>query len=357
VAAKRKTSKQTQSKVSSSSEQKKQKKRNKRLKRIAILAAVLLVCYIILWIFTPSSTVQTSSPVIVGQSLELPALRDNETIIMHTGYSLVYDEEHEQALWVAYDLTRSEVLGTHERADDFRVDPKIKTGSATLEDYRGSGYDRGHLIPAADLSWSEQAMSESFYLSNMSPQDPSFNRGIWSSLEAVVRNFAFTKGTVYVATGPVLTDGPYKKIGSSGVSIPKHYYKVILDASENHPVAIGFILPNEGSNKELSSFAVSVDEVEKITGIDFFTNLDDKIENRIEQTVSLRDWDFNRFQATDELRSMYAGTTDQKAVEPVRQKGILGFINTVMVLMKREIRALVMPFVPLALKPTVSNLF
>ncbi len=137
----------------------------------------------------------------------------------------------------------------NERGDDFRSDPLIPSESASLNDYRGSGYDRGHLIPAADLSWSEEAMSGSFYLSNMSPQEGQFNRGIWSKLEATVRNFADTEGSIYVVTGPVLSDGPYDTIGENEVSIPNQYYKVILDYREPDLKSIAFLLPNEGSKK------------------------------------------------------------------------------------------------------------
>ena len=105
-----------------------------------------------------------------------------EQIVNHLGYSLSYNEKNEQASWVAYELTADQVRGTVKRKDSFRSDPLIKTGSASLSDYKGSGYDRGHLAPAADMKWSTTAMSESFFMSNMSPQLPGFNRGIWKKL-------------------------------------------------------------------------------------------------------------------------------------------------------------------------------
>ncbi|MDZ7792136.1 MAG: DNA/RNA non-specific endonuclease [Spirochaetia bacterium] len=121
----------------------------------------------------------------------------------HTGYTLSYSEEHEQAEWVAYKLTIEELQGDVERTDNFREDKKVDTETASLSDYRGSGYDRGHLAPAADFSWSEEAMSDTFYLSNMSPQKPGFNRGIWRSLESQVREWAIRDKALLVVTGPV----------------------------------------------------------------------------------------------------------------------------------------------------------
>ena len=166
----------------------------------------------------------------------------------------------------------------------------VLTGSAELDDYRKSGYDRGHMAPAADFRWSEEAMSDTFYLSNMSPQDPSFNRGIWADLEAAVRVMAYENNAVYVVTGPVLTDGPYETIGENEVAVPNEYYKVVLDYEEPEVKAIGFILPNEGSSKSLESFATTVNEVEEKTGIDFFPSLPDDQEEMIEGELDLSKW-------------------------------------------------------------------
>ena len=226
------------------------------------------------------------------ENLELPSPIAGEEIIKHTGYTLSYNEENELPSYVAYELTKDEVLGPVERNDSFREDPYVRTGSATLEDYRGSGYDRGHMAPAADFKWSEKAMEDTFYMSNMAPQDPSFNRGIWADLEAVVRNMAYDEGTIYVVTGPVLTDGPYKTIGENKVSVPKNFYKVVLKYDGDNSKAIGFVLENENSDRDIESFALSVDEVEKITGIDFFPLLEDTIEKNVERKEDTSDWTF-----------------------------------------------------------------
>ncbi len=229
--------------------------------------------------------------VLYAQNIGLPFYTDSDQIVSHTTYTLSYSEKHEQAFWVAYKLTAGHLTGTVSRTDNFRSDSKVKTGSASLADYKGSGYDRGHLAPAADFKWSPVVMSESFYMSNMSPQHPSFNRGIWKKLEGTVRNWAADNEEIYVVTGPVLT-GTYPAIGPNHVSIPEYYYKVILDYKEPELKGIGFIMPNMKSGRSLQSYAVTIDEVERVTGIDFFHALDDAIEEQIESTLKVSQWSF-----------------------------------------------------------------
>lgn len=207
-------------------------------------------------------------------------------IIHHTYYTLAYSEDDEQAYWVFYHLTPESINGNQSRTDDFRADPAVSTGSAVLADYSGSGYDRGHLCPAADMALNKTSMSESFFLSNMSPQAPSFNRGIWSTLESKVREWALKYDGLYVVTGPILTK-KLGKIGVDEVTIPASYYKVIYDETNG---MIGLVLPNVGSKQPLSDFVISVDSVESLTGIDFFPGLDDKTENQLEKEVSPSKW-------------------------------------------------------------------
>jgi len=226
-----------------------------------------------------------------SQSIGLPNYTQSDQIIFHTAYTLKYSEQHEQASWVAYSLKSSHTTGTVGRTNDFREDYKVKTGSASLSDYKGSGYDRGHLAPAGDMKWSSTVMSESFFMSNMSPQLPGFNRGIWKKLEGSVRNWADDNGEIHVVTGPILT-GSYPSIGSNQVSIPNYYYKVILDYKEPEIKGIGFILPHQKSKSSLQSFAVTIDEVERKTGIDFYHSLPDEIENQIESSIDVSKWSF-----------------------------------------------------------------
>jgi len=225
----------------------------------------------------------------VQPSLDYLPTSSGHQIVRRKYYILAYSEEHEQAAWIAYELTEREVGGSYERTDDFREDPDIATGSATLEDYYRSGYDRGHLAPAGDMKFSEEAMSESFYMSNMSPQEPAFNRGIWRELEEEVRELAVQNGSLYVVTGPVFGKRN-KRIGKNRVSVPRAFYKVLLDYTEPEVKAIAFLLPNQGSQQEVYDFAVSIDSVEQVTGIDFFPALPDLEENQLESDIEVGLW-------------------------------------------------------------------
>lgn len=225
---------------------------------------------------------------------EIPAIQNYELqpisageILKHTYYTLAYSEENEQASWVYYQLTPELINGTQTRTDDFRADPAVKTGSASLNDYKGSGYDRGHLCPAADMTLNYTSMSETFYLSNMSPQVPGFNRGIWSTMEEQVRKWVLKFDGLDVSTGPIFIDN-LGKIGSNNVTVPGYYYKVLY--SEKNKIMIGLVLKNEASTKNLEQFVVDVDSIEELTGIDFFSGLDDKLENQIEGRIPTNEW-------------------------------------------------------------------
>ena len=221
--------------------------------------------------------------------LEIPFVSTSEKPIFHTGYTFLYAEKYEQASWVAYQLTSEETVKRYNRTDRFLEDHQVKTGSATDYDYKHSGYDRGHLAPAADMGWSSNTMAESFYYSNMSPQEPSFNRGIWKKLEEQVRTWAMDYQAVYVVTGPVLK-GNLSFIGPNQVAVPNYYYKVLLDTESNPKKAIGFILKNEGSKGQLIEYAVSIDSVERFTGIDFFPGLEDGLEQKLESSFCGSCW-------------------------------------------------------------------
>jgi endonuclease G, mitochondrial len=213
-------------------------------------------------------------------------------IIAHSAYSLGYSETHEQAAWVYYLLTKEETKALYERTDRFVEDPLVATGSASNADYAGSGYDRGHLAPAADMAWSAESMAESFYFSNMSPQDPSFNRGIWKKLEEQVRNWAVYYDSIYVVTGAVLQDS-LPSIGVNHVAVPRYYYKVLLDLDYSHFQSIGFLLPNQKSSEALTHFIVSVDSIEQLTGIDFYADLNDSLENTFESRSEPDQWNWD----------------------------------------------------------------
>ena len=205
-----------------------------------------------------------------GQCDLLPTSTTHE-IVKHTYYTLSYSKKDEQAEWVAYLLTHSMLTHKSERGNNFRPDPAVPSGSAQLADYNKSGYDRGHLCPAGDMTFNAEAMSETFYLSNMSPQIPAFNRGIWKSLETLVRDWAAKEDSIYIVTGGILSDSK-GSIGKDRVTVPKSYYKVIYDLTGEKKM-IAFILPNAKSTKPLSAYVITVDFVESQTGLDFLSNV------------------------------------------------------------------------------------
>ena len=221
--------------------------------------------------------------------LEIPKPRLNELILTHKGYTLSYDKTFKQAVWVAYELTADETNAVVERKDNFVPDPLLKSGSSSNDDYKKSGYDKGHLAAAADMCYSLKTMQESFYLSNMSPQVPGFNRGIWSRLEDQVRQWAIDEKAVYIVTGGILTNG-LPSIGENKVAVPQYFYKVILDYTEPDIKAIGFIIPNKSSQEPLQHYAVTIDSVEKVTNIDFFYQLPDDQEKMIESKIDINKW-------------------------------------------------------------------
>ena len=213
----------------------------------------------------------------------LPSARGE--VVHHSHFSLSYLEQHEQAEWVAYTLEREWLEKPRaERKDWFETDKKISTGSATYEDYKGSGFSRGHLVPAADMAFDKQVMQETFMMSNISPQVKAFNSGIWRELEENVRNWAKMDNQIFVVTGPVLGSTATKKIGKiNKVTVPDLFYKVILDYNGAEKKAMGFIIPNELSTRRLEAYMVSVDKVEELTGIDFFTYMiNDDEEEKLE---------------------------------------------------------------------------
>ena len=201
-------------------------------------------------------------------------------IVKHAYYSLSSLEEHEQAEWVHYKLNIEMLKGKTPRKNSFKSDKLVSTKSAALSDYKNSGYDRGHLAPAGDMKLSKVSMSESFYMSNMSPQKASFNRGIWNTLENQVRLRA-KKSELYISTGGVLNSKKLKRIGSNKVSVPDQFYKIIYDAKNQKMFA--YLMPNR-KLESLEKYVVTVDLIEALTGIDFYHQLDDDLENKLEST-------------------------------------------------------------------------
>lgn len=217
----------------------------------------------------------------------LPVPSNN--LVKHTYYSLSYNEKNEQANWVYYSLTDSMVIrGGEERSNKFKVDKLVPTGSAKSADYIKSGYDRGHLCPAADMDFNPVAMEESFLMSNICPQAPDFNRGIWKELETEVRKWAKKEHKIVVVTGPVFNDNK-GTIGPDNVLVPGYFFKIIYEETDR-PKIIAFVFPNRKSDRPLTDFAVTIDEAEKLTGFDFFSQLPDELETKLESRVDLSGW-------------------------------------------------------------------
>ncbi|MCQ2379461.1 MAG: DNA/RNA non-specific endonuclease [Victivallaceae bacterium] len=229
-------------------------------------------------------------PVEKGDNTRYGVPGESDCRIDRDGYSLGFSDYHKQPIWVSYRLTRPMVeTKAAKRKDDFREDPAIPNGSATLGDYRASGYDRGHIAPAADMAYSAKTMSESFFMSNMSPQVPAFNRGGWKYLEEQVRDFARREGDIYVVTGPVLPETKTISIGPSMVTVPEKYYKVIYDVTPPQKM-IGFIMPNSKCDDSVSDYAVTVDAVEKLTGLDFFSEVPAETQEQLEGQCDPTQW-------------------------------------------------------------------
>jgi endonuclease G, mitochondrial len=222
----------------------------------------------------------------------------NGEIVMHDYYALSYIESNEQAEWVCYKMTQEDLRKPNfPRSDYFEDDPKVSSGSATFYDYKGSGYTKGHLVPAADMAFSPEAMRQTFYMSNMSPQLRGFNNGIWRELEEVVRDWTYHNKELYIVSGPIF--GESIRFTKKGVAIPDYFYKVILDLKDPERKAIAFRIPHQVSIEHLSKYAVSIDDIENETGINFFYGiLDNDEENKLESSFNINQWkiSYDRYQ-------------------------------------------------------------
>lgn len=218
----------------------------------------------------------------------LPASKPDDEIVRHSAYILNYQEDYEQAAWVVHRIPPNARSGKAKRAREFKPDPLVSTGSAVPQDYVRSGYDRGHLAPAGDFKYDQMLTYETFYMSNMSPQKPELNQGIWNDMEIKIRDWAADRGGLIAVTGPVLKPG-LESIGRANkVAVPAQYFKIVYDDKKQE--AIAFLMSNEGHYELLSSFVVSIDEIEKLTGYDFFAKLPDALEKRIESQRNVDDW-------------------------------------------------------------------
>lgn len=253
---------------------------------LSILIIIVLLVWVIIHYTSQSYRSQNNA-----SSIDpiLPSIKEGEQIIKHKYYTIGYNPKYKEADWVAYKLTSDMVSGSTKRTNDFRVDPHVIAGSSEPDDYKNSGYDRGHLCPTGDMKYSYEAMTETFFMSNISPQEPSFNRGIWEKLEEKVREWAKEYNELYITTGPVVSRS-YSVIGKDNIAVPSYFYKVVLDYKNPDYKGIGFILENKGSNRSIESYALSIDSVESFTGLDFFSALPDSVEQAIEGSYDYNKW-------------------------------------------------------------------
>lgn len=213
-----------------------------------------------------------------------------EQILKRTGYVASYNKTTLLPNWVAWHLTAERTEGSAKRSGvDFAEDTEVPEPRATDWDYYNSGYDRGHMCPAADNKWSKKAMEESFLFTNMCPQNGNLNRGDWNEMEMACRKWAKKYGDLYIVCGPILYKGKHKTIGKNKVVVPEAFFKVVLRTGDN-PQAIGFIYKNTSGNRPKDSYVNTVDEVERITGIDFFSSLPDNVEKNVEATADIANW-------------------------------------------------------------------
>ena len=230
-----------------------------------------------------------------AQKYELPKPlnRTDEKTLVHEGYTCSFNTSRLTPTYVACCLTRERVNGKVKRTNFFDVDPSVESRyQVRHSDYSGTRFDRGHMCPAADNQHSQKAMVECFYMTNMCPQRHALNSGAWNDLEIQCRSWARNYGRVYICSGPIYDKKPYQTIGnrrSCRIAVPDRFFKVVLMVGRQTK-AIGFIYPNGSANKEMRSYAVSVDKVEQVTGLNFFYLLDDKIENQIEKECKPSAW-------------------------------------------------------------------
>lgn len=223
--------------------------------------------------------------------LELPAIQDADIILVYSGFVVKYNPEYLIPDWVAYELTAEEVNGEVPRASGFSMDLSYQGKQAMREDYSYSGWDKGHMAPSADMKWSQSAMYESFYLTNICPQNHDLNGRDWHALENRVRSWAQRYGRVWVVCGPIVDGKQYGTIGERNVLVPDKFFKAILRMDEDGTYhSIAFVFENDSSRQPLKDAVVTVDGLESLIGYDLFAILDDEMETVVESQASWADW-------------------------------------------------------------------
>jgi len=218
-----------------------------------------------------------------------PLLNGSEQIICRRSCIISYSKDTKIPNWVAWHLTSEHTDGDCPRDNAYYEDTDVPLPRATNEDYRGSGWSRGHMCPAGDNKWDAEAMRESNKLTNICPQHASLNTGLWNVIEHDCRKWAKKYGSVYIVCGPILLNKEHETIGRNKVVVPEAFFKVILRMNPQ-PAAIGFVVRNNDGKKKKDQFINTVDDIERITGIDFFPALPDSIEEKVEAYANINDW-------------------------------------------------------------------
>lgn len=258
-----------------------------------IVAIILVLLFIfIAWQATASKDSGAPKELTPADSLMIVITHNDmpEQLVRYTGFTVSFNKLMHQPNYVAWELTADEAQAEGRRESNFQPDPDVE-GCATLNDYRNSGFDRGHMIPAADVKWSAEAMAASHYLTNICPQDHKLNAGAWANLEGNCRNWAKRDSAIIIISGPVLTDKLTREIGRDNIiPVPERYFKVVLSPYTNPPAGIGFIMNNGTVTAGVQGAAVTIDQVEAITGYDFFSALPDDVENEVESQCAYHKW-------------------------------------------------------------------
>ena len=272
------------------------RKKKKTKSRIRYLLTLLLACALYFG-YEPLANIIQPAPAKVEAlpaDVLLPAPMEGtpEKILVRQGYTVSYNREQNLPNWVAWELTPEKLVERESRTDKFLPDPDLPEAEAvTTDDSKRSGWDRGHMCPAGDNRWHWRAMQESFYMTNICPQNHNLNRGDWKELEEACREWAQREGKIYIVCGPILYRQRHKTIGREHrITVPEAFFKVVLCPTSNPPRAIGFIYKNTSGNHPLDHYVNSVDQVERITGIDFFPALPDEVEKKVEAEYDLGLW-------------------------------------------------------------------
>ena len=255
---------------------------------IAVVAVIAVIC----GAFDERNASAGSSSTLKGEALDYARVPEGtpEQIVEYEGFRVSFNKDNKTPNWVAWELLGTEADGQQPRYNTFWQDEAVD-GCPVTYDYSNSGYDRGHLCPAADQKWSEKAMIDCFSMANMAPQAHSLNSGAWATLEKKERYWAKRDSAIVIIAGPIYEEGDSQRIGGNGVRVPSAFFKVIIAPYIDNPRGIGFVYPNMSAPGNMRDYSMTIDAVEELTGIDFFYNLPDDIEEKIESTESFKEWD------------------------------------------------------------------